>query len=608
MLKQGIFTGLLCITSYSFAADIVVTTTQDISRDDQECSLREAIEFINLGKPEKGYQGCGGKDSSSVIILDGNKEYLLDKQIRISKSLSIRSKYSPDINQNLLGKNNAIIKMKAKDRIFWVERAAPPPKEGTTEVERSSPIMLTLYEITLDGCAQEQCADQGGLIYNKDNVSMSMSKLLNGRARQGGAIYNAGIYVKDQPLSSVIINATQIEANHAQQGAVIYSQIPQYMLLGVLIQNNHATGPNAALLEVEKGFTEQELKEISLNTSRGLASSTVYNNSGYVANLSDLIVVNNSTILFNSKGLLLQSPFDKAVVANSILVNNGTADCEVVQGGKPKQMSNNLYGVGCAGEMGQIIGSTKLIAGKDNAGECDFNSDGILCPLKQYKDATLSYFKPRLLASYQSISDSPIVNRGPTLGSELMSCSSDGDQRGFPRPNMPELCDRGAIELTVNPENVSIVGADILYGEIAKMSVADQLLDGELIHPDQCEKLVGKHPNNQLWQPGCMQVVQTGTASKGRISITQNGDLSYTPNGDWHGLDEFKLQLITTTTRFNDSRNPYIEIPVRIVQAPPDTFENKKVKTSGGAMGWGVLLGLVALAGQRYKKAKRLES
>lgn len=76
MLKRGMFTGLLCITSYSYAADVVVTTTEDVSRDDKECSLREAIEFINLGKPEAGYQGCGGKDASSVIILEGKKNII----------------------------------------------------------------------------------------------------------------------------------------------------------------------------------------------------------------------------------------------------------------------------------------------------------------------------------------------------------------------------------------------------------------------------------------------------------------------------------------------------------------------------------------------------
>ena len=602
MLKRGIFTGLLCITSYSYAADVVVTTTEDVSRDDKECSLREAIEFINLGKPEAGYQGCGGKDASSVIILEGKKKYQLNKQIRVSQTLSIRSKYDPDINQNLLGKSNAIIKMQGQDRIFWVERAAKKTdKEEGTKPEKPSPILLTLFEVSLDGCGKSQCADQGGLIYNKDNVSLSMVKLLNGYARQGGAIYNAGYYEKDQPLSSVIVNASQIEGNVAQQGAVVYSQVPQYIVLGSLLQNNKATGAQAALLEVEKGFTEEELKDVSRSTGRGMTSSTIYNNTGYVAHVHDLMVINNSTILFNTKGLRIQAPFDEGVVANSILVNNGNADCEVLQGGKAKQLSNNLYGAGCAGELGQEFRNMTLIAGKENAGDCDLSSDGILCPLKEYKDATLSYFKPRLLASYQSLADSPIVNRGPTAGSGLMSCSADGDQRGKMRLSMPELCDRGAIELTVNTSDIAVIGQDIFYGETAKFSVADQLLDGELIQPQQCEALVGKHPNGQAWQAGCMKIVQTGTVSKGSTKIAQNGDIQYQPNGNWHGLDEFKLQLITTTTRFNDSRNPYIEVPVRVVQSPPDSFENKKVSTSGGATAWGVLLGLIGLLALRRR-------
>ena len=61
--------------------------------------------------------------------------------------------------------------------------------------------------------------------------------------------------------------------------------------------------------------------------------------------------------------------------------------------------------------------------------------------------------------------------------------------------------------------------------------------------------------------------------------------------------------MVTTTTRFNDSRNPYIEVPAKVVQDPPNTFEDKKVKTSGGSTGIFALLGLIGLVGfRRFKK------
>ena len=100
-----------------------------------------------------------------------------------------------------------------------------------------------------------------------------------------------------------------------------------------------------------------------------------------------------------------------------------------------------------------------------------------------------------------------------------------------------------------------------------------------------------------------MKIVQTNTPSKGTTRITQEGEISYVPNGNWHGADEFKILVVTTTTRFNDSSNPYIEIPTKVVQSPENNFEDYKVKTSGGGFGWGgltVLLGLIAL--RRFKK------
>ena len=76
MLKRGIGLGLLCITGQAFSANITVTTTDDIVKADNQCSLREAVEYVNQGMPEAGYNGCGGgKEVTAKIILQGNKEY-----------------------------------------------------------------------------------------------------------------------------------------------------------------------------------------------------------------------------------------------------------------------------------------------------------------------------------------------------------------------------------------------------------------------------------------------------------------------------------------------------------------------------------------------------
>ena len=54
MLKQSIGIGMLFIAGHAYSSNIIVTTTADTKADDQQCSLREAIEYINLGMPEEG--------------------------------------------------------------------------------------------------------------------------------------------------------------------------------------------------------------------------------------------------------------------------------------------------------------------------------------------------------------------------------------------------------------------------------------------------------------------------------------------------------------------------------------------------------------------------
>jgi hypothetical protein len=42
-------------------------------------------------------------------------------------------------------------------------------------------------------------------------------------------------------------------------------------------------------------------------------------------------------------------------------------------------------------------------------------------------------------------------------------------------------------------------------------------LDGELLDPESCKAILNmeKDKNGQPWQPGCLEIVQTQTPSKG---------------------------------------------------------------------------------------------
>lgn len=606
MLKQGIGLALLCMVSHAYSADIIVTITTDVVKNDNECSLREAIQYVNNGLPEDGYYGCGGKDSSRTIILN-SETYELEKEVKIFKSLELRTQYQTDFNDNRLGRNNAVIKMVGNERIFNIDRSlappAPPPLPDEPVIPDSN-IGINFYEITLEGCGLDVCADKGGLIYNKEILNFNYSQLKKGHANLGGAIYNAGTSATGELLSYVYLSNSILRDNKAKQGAVIYSDFPQYYVEKSLIRDNHATDANASSFDIKTAFTETDFETVA-TISRGITNTTIYNNKGFVARVRDSLVINNITMIQNEMGLIIDAPLNKGVVANSILVKNGTEDCRIVAGGLAAQISNNLYSVGCAGDGAQALGATNLLAGSSAEGQCDITSDGILCPLREYEDYSIAYFKPRLLPSYTSESMSPIVNRGPFQQSTLYSCSPI-DQRSITRDTNKELCDRGAIELKVDTSNSWNLGQDILFGQIANdMSVVDKLYDGELVTPAQCQVLFGQalDDKGQPWQPGCLKIEQTNTPSKGRITISQDGQVTYTPNGNWDGSDEFRILLVSSTTRFTDSSNLYIKIPTKIVQRPPNNFQDYKVKVSGGSVGLGSLVFLTGLIGfRRYKK------
>lgn len=603
MLKRGIGLGLLCFTGHAFSANIVVTTTEDVVKADDQCSLREAIEYVNKGMPEAGLNGCGGKEAAAIIELKGKQEYLLKSQLSIGQSVQIKSVYDTTVTdtQSQVGLSNAVLKASGNHRIFNIKKVALPkdpkdPKETATDAK----ITVALSELTLEGCGANVCEKTGGLIYNNEQLAITDSRLLNGTAEQGGAIYNAGVPGIDYNWSVVSISKSFIKGNKAQQGGVIYSEAPQFLVSQSVIRDNEVTKVNASLFETKAPFSAEISKNLTAeDLSRGIVSSTIFKNKGYVVNVLDDMQVNNVTMILNSMGILLNAPNKKGYIANSILAQNGSQDCKIIAGGEADRVSNNLYSVGCGGTNAQALGNVQLIAGKTAEGQCDLSSKSILCPYNPAKDAVVSFFKPRLIESYKTIADSPIVNRGPQ-DSNLLECAID--QRGTERPVNAKLCDRGAIELKVDTSTNSTVGEDILYGEVAKFTLADQLQDGELVTPAQCTTLFGKQANGEAWKPGCLKVVQTNTPSKGKMDITQEGDITYTPNGNWHGSDEFQLKVVTSTTYFSDNTEPYIAITGRVVQDPPNNFEDKKVKTSGGGVGVIALFTLFGLIGLRRTK------
>lgn len=591
MLKKSIGLGLLLIAGQTYSADITVTTTEDMVKDDDQCSLREAIEYINLGLDKKGYMGCGGENSTTNIILKAKETYTLNKHIEITKSLSIKSTDESDNEfsavENVPGLKNAVVKVIGKDNIFRIN--------GTDEA-----VLVNLNELDLTGCSDSHCADQGGLIYNKGLLIIKNSRLLNGFANRGGAIYNAGIYANNE-ISRIEVSNSLFEKNKATQGAILYSEIPYFSLEKSVFKQNQTTDVTSANI-----FSQpHEKPEDVPNITAEIVSSTFLKNQGGLLSIVDGIGVNNITAVDNaSQAIKFNAPEGLAYLTNSIILQNGSNDCQFANN-DDSILQNNLTsascGVGDPLHPNQIWSGAEIFSGTDSEGVCQTlaeNKNAILCPYNVPEGSFLGYLRPRILMSYKAIEESPIVNQGRSFSSEnpAISCEA-ADQRAINRLTDNIYCDRGSIEITV-PTSVRLVGQDIRAGQVAKFNIMAHLGDSDLIPKAECKALVGEHPNGEAWQDGCLKVVQTQTVSKGKTALDRLGNVIYTPNSAWHGADIFEIQVITSSTRFNKNK-PYLAITAQIVQAPENKMDDKSVKTSGGSWGFAGLFMLLGLLGLR---------
>lgn len=625
MLKRTLACALFAITGHAYSADIFVTTLVDEDKNDSVCSLREAIFFLNNRTEDQyknGYNGCGDESSSSTIILKRDQEYKLNSQLEIKAPMTIATAASTDFNDQKKGLNNATISITGKNRLFVID-------DGNVENDL---IIVNLKELNLKGSA-ERIPNNGGLILNREDLRVEYSRFINGDANKGGAIYNAGLLSSQKTAGRVRIFSSIFQQNKADQGAVIYSEMPRYLISHSVIRDNEGlSNPEGALLFVQTGLSDQTIGTALQNRDAGITNSTIFHNKGgHVANIREGMILNNLTVIKNAAGLYLQSlnrkvtttitedgetkeevkEYPSSYISNSIIVENGNKNCTTTTN-DTTVVQSNLTTVECDHNPTDrlpnfMIENNKLIAGKDDLGICDAPpADGLLCPYNTPKDQMLGFFKPRLLASYNRLSDSLIVNKGRIYSDgtnfSLANCERT-DQRGVSRTGYTELCDMGAIELVVDRSNIPIAGQDIFFNDIAKFNISESLVDGELLDPATCEKVLGKRSDGQAWQFGCLEVVQNQTPSKGTLTLDQDGNVTYVPYSNWHGADIFKMRIVTTTTRFNDISNNYIEIPTTIVQDPKNNFKSKTVNVGGGSIGFGAIIMLLGLIGLRRFKS-----
>ena len=497
------------------------------------------------------------------------------------------------------------LRVSGKSRMFTLDDGNADTKVFKT---------VKLVNLDLAGCsttaAPQDCADKGGVIFNKEFLSLENVYLHNGQAfSSGGGIYN------DMHGALKIARST-LWGNTAPQGAAVTSAFLDLYILESLFHDNVETTSNGATVKIlldavtDASVQSQQLVE---NTTFGKNEATAISvwdlrpknpgdtsdpspNDGQLKFRNLTLVENKGGIDFNGKPIILH---------NSIIAGNGVRDCLNAPAAMPSaNFHHNFTGSTCpAGQKNTSYdppanpadpldpkAANKLIADLVNGKCATPPALGLLCPLADNGGKTESY-KPRLLSTYSAISDSPIVNQGdlPSSSSTAMTCSS-GDQRGTSR----SLCDIGAVEL--ESLNVSDHGIDAKMGDTLHISLLEKIGDGELMPYSWCvaQGISGAIPG----MDGCV-VIETPSAKGNLVFNNTTHEIVYTPVTGYHGVDRFTYSISTTLSHFSDAVNDKtLSVNVTIVADPAGTMRSKSF---AGATGILVLAGLAGLVALRRK-------
>ena len=202
------------------------------------------------------------------------------------------------------------------------------------------------------------------------------------------------------------------------------------------------------------------------------------------------------------------------------------------------------------------------------------------------------------------------------------------------REESRELCDIGAFELVISKDGTNgskTANDEIIFGETAALNLKDAVGDGQLV-PNAvdasgqhvCERYVANPPSDvQLWPSGvvgqwvegCLLYTREDLVpQKGSVTVSENAEsLVYTPSSNFHGLDIFQYDIVTTTSRFSESPNDrQLRVTSTVKQDPPDDFESDTIDlgfgSGTGSLGLGGLLLLLGLYGYRRQRDQDIVS
>ena len=480
----------------AYAATITVNTTSDVSADDGECSLPEAITAANSDTASGAMTGeCAagsGDDTIAFSVTLPGTITLTSGELPISNNLTI----------NGPGAGSLTIDGNASSRIFSVGSGVTVSITGLTLTNgndlRGGGIFnfgdLTLTDITVSGnTAISVSLRGGGGIHNSGTLSLSNSTV------SGNTSSSIGGGITTERIATLTLSNSTVSGNSATLlgggGGGIFN------FGGTLSLSNSTVSGNSTPRFASGGGINHRAGTLSLSNStvsgntasagggivirRGtvtLSNSTVSGNTasagGGIANSSGTVTLSNSTVsgntassdgagIFNSHGTLSLSnstvsgnsasrdgagifnPFGTVTMSNSTVSGNSASR----DGGGIANGSNTVN------FKNTIIAGNTAGSGLDCSGTLTSQGHNLVgistgCPSGGTGDLTTADAKLDLLAdnggptfTHALLVGSPAIDAGDPAGcTDAAGNPLTTDQRGVTRPQGAD-CDIGAFEV-----------------------------------------------------------------------------------------------------------------------------------------------------------------
>lgn len=452
------------------------------------------------------------------------------------------------------------------------------------------------------------CAADGGIFFTSELLSLNSMKIANGKATsRGGAIFVAG-------QGGLLLDGVELSKNAAPQGAAVYSLYNSFSAQNSLVTEN--VGSTIVQIDNAAGASGSLLSTI--------VNSTFSGNDGLALSMREGAILNAMTIVGNTLGGI-DFHSEDVEVHNSIVAGNGTADCvglsyvapvpatgttAAIQESPVFKFNLTGAGTGCSASVNAANSYSKELTGTlmaTVAADGQVVTDGLLMPLAD-NGGLLRTHLPRLRIGEVLTRSSPlasqIINQGylsvlPGTATAL-ACPST-DQREKSRNG---FCDIGAVEVQLLMGTTFSGGQFESTGPSQTFSLREDIGDEELLPSARCAEVSSSNGSPVTAAQGCPWLLTEPT--KGRVTFNADGTYTYTPFSEFHGFDEFVIQVTTTASILNEGTDPLVKsrsVKASVFMDPDGTVTSQSLLDGGAMDWWFLMLGGLMLGGRiRWSK------